>query len=140
MKDRYLFPAVLKYEEDVILVSFPDLEGCITYGENDEHAIASAKEALEGYLFVLERDRIDIPAPTLIKDIKLGQLETVILVDVWMPLVRDQEANRSVKKTLTLPKWLNDAAERNNVNFSHLLQASLKQYLGIAESSIDNRS
>jgi hypothetical protein len=51
----------------------------------------------------------------------------IIMVDVWIPLVRDQEANRSVKKTLTIPKWLNDIAEQNKIYFSRLLQVSLKE-------------
>lgn len=133
MKDRYLFPAILKYENNSILVSYPDLEGCMTFGKTEEEALANAKEALEGYLYVLERDKIEIPSPSKIMDIKLDQSESIVLIDVWMPLVRDQESNKSVKKTLTIPKWLNDIAEQNHVNFSHVLQASLKKYLGIAE-------
>ena len=39
MKDRYIYPAVLKFEDDSILVEFPDLEGCITFGENEEEAL-----------------------------------------------------------------------------------------------------
>lgn len=133
MKDRYLFPAILKYENNSILVSYPDLEGCMTFGKTEDEALANAKEALEGYLYVLERDKIEITSPTKIMDIKLDQSESIVLIDVWMPLVRDQESNKSVKKTLTIPKWLNDIAEQNHVNFSHVLQASLKKYLGIAE-------
>ena len=133
MKDRYLFPAVLKYEDDSILVSYPDLEGCITFGETEEEALFNAKEVLEGYLYVLERDNVEIPKASKIKDISLHEGETIILVDVWMQLVRDQEANKAVKKTLTIPKWLNDIAEQSNVNFSHVLQAALKKYLGISD-------
>ncbi len=133
MKDRYLFPAVLKYENDSILVSYPDLEGCITFGKTEEEALVNAKEALEGYLYVLERDEMEIPSPSKIMDIRLVHSESIVLIDVWMPLVRDQESNKSVKKTLTIPKWLNDIAEQNHVNFSHVLQASLKKYLGIAD-------
>jgi len=133
MKDRYLFPAVLKYENNSILVSYPDLEGCITFGKSEEEALFNAKEALEGYIYVLERDDIEIPSPSKIRDIKLDNSETIVLINVWMPLVRDQESNKAVKKTLTIPKWLNDIAEQNKVNFSHVLQASLKKYLGITE-------
>lgn len=91
----------------------------------------NAKEALEGYLYVLERDGLEIPPASKLKDIGLCSGDVIIMVDVWMPLVRDQEANRSVKKTLTIPKWLNDIAEQNKINFSHLLQVSLKEQLGL---------
>ena len=49
-----------------------------------------------------------------------------------MPLVRDEMEKRAVKKTLTVPKWLNDIAEKNKVNFSHVLQTALKEHLGIS--------
>ena len=131
MKDRYIYPAVLKFEDDSILVEFPDLDGCITFGESEEEALFNAKEALEGYLYALERDGLEIPPASKLKDFGLHGGDTIVMVDVWMPLVRDQEANRSVKKTLTIPKWLNDIAEQNKINFSHLLQVSLKEQLGL---------
>lgn len=131
MKDRYVFPALFDYDGDDINVSFPDLPGCLTFGNSDEEAMRNAKEALEGYLFVLENGNDEIPEPSKVKDIERTENGIIVLVDVWMPLVRDQEANRAVKKTLTIPKWLNDVAEKNNVNFSQLLQVSLKKYLGI---------
>jgi len=51
-----------------------------------------------------------------------------------MPPYRDKMANKAVKKTLTIPKWLNDLAEEKGVNFSYILQRSLKNYLGITDS------
>ncbi|MFH5836544.1 type II toxin-antitoxin system HicB family antitoxin [Proteiniclasticum sp. C24MP] len=131
MKDRYIYPAILKFGDDNILVEFPDLEGCITFGESEEEALFNAKEVLEGYLYVLERDVLEIPPASKLKDIGLRGGDAMIMVDVWMPLVRDQEANRSVKKTLTIPKWLNDIAEQNKINFFRLLQVSLKEQLGL---------
>ncbi|WP_230976967.1 type II toxin-antitoxin system HicB family antitoxin [Proteiniclasticum sediminis] len=133
MKDRYIYPAVLKYEENQILVSYPNLEGCFTFGDTEEEALYNAKEALEGYLYLLERDKEEIPPPSRVCDLSIGQQEALVLVDAWMPLVRDQEANRSVKKTLTIPKWLNDLAEMNRINFSHTLQSALKKQLGLGE-------
>lgn len=90
MKDRYIYPAVLKFEGDNILMEFPDLEGCITFGESEKEALYNAKEAL-GYLFLLERDGLEIPPASKLKDIGLRGGATSILVDVWMPLVRDQD-------------------------------------------------
>ncbi|WP_212942601.1 hypothetical protein [Paenibacillus antibioticophila] len=54
-----------------------------------------------------------------------------VLIDVWMPPVRDNMAERAVKKTLTIPKWLDDIAAENKVNYSHILQDALKEYLGV---------
>ena len=55
----------------------------------------------------------------------------ISFIDVWMPFVRDKIENKSVKKTLTIPKWLNDIAVERKVNFSQVLQNGLKDYLGI---------
>lgn len=133
MKNRYIYPAILRTEEEAITVTFPDLEGCVTFGRDEEEALRHAKEALEGYLYLLEKENLEIPSPSLLGTIFHEANEALVLVDAWMPLVRDQEANRSVKKTLTLPKWLNDLAEMNKINFSHTLQSALKTQLGLEE-------
>lgn len=88
-----------------------------------------AKEALELHLYGMEEDEEPIPEPTLPSAIKLPKGAFVSLIEAWMPPVRDEMANRAVKKTLTIPQWLNDIAEKKKVNYSHLLQESLKQHL-----------
>jgi hypothetical protein len=79
----------------------------------------------------MEDDGDPIPEPTSISSLKVEPGQILILVDVWMTAIRDEMANRSVNKTLTLPKWLNDFAEQRKVNFSQVLQGALKQYLGV---------
>ena len=49
-KDLYIYPAILEYEGEEILIHFPDLEGCNTFGENDEDALYMAKDALGLYI------------------------------------------------------------------------------------------
>lgn len=63
------------------------------------------------------------------------QSSNVTVIEAWMDLVRDEMANKAVKKTLTVPKWLNDLAEASKLNFSHIFQVTLKNRLGIGESS-----
>ena len=63
--------------------------------------------------------------------IKTEDNESLSYISVWMPLVRDRIEEKSVKKTLTIPKWLNDLAEENNVNFSQLLQVAIKKHIGL---------
>ena len=53
----------------------------------------------------------------------------IVLVDIWMVPVRDEMKNKCIKKTLTIPKWLNDLAEAENVNFSKILKSALQDYL-----------
>lgn len=132
--DRYVYPAVFEPgEKKGYCVTFPDLPGCVTEGESLAEALAMAKEALELHLYGLEEDGDKIPEPSRPEEIKVPKGAFVTLIEAWMPLIRDRMANRAVKKTLTIPKWLNDLAEERGLNFSHILQAALKDYLGIGE-------
>lgn len=127
--ERYFYPAVLTYEPDQeIAVDFPDLQ-CATSGLNDEDALLSARELLGCVLYGLEEDGEEIPVPTPLTDVELEPNERVVLVDVYMPSVRQANINRSVNRTVTLPAWLNAAALERNINFSQLLQEALKEQL-----------
>ncbi|MCD7856288.1 MAG: type II toxin-antitoxin system HicB family antitoxin [Clostridiales bacterium] len=131
MKDRYIFPAIMNYADDGISVSFPDLPGCLTCAHDTETALARAKEALGLYLYDSEQCGEVIPEPSDIPDLTLGDGDIPTLVDVFMPSIRDRINNRTVKKTLTIPAWLNREAEAAGVNFSQVLQDGLKRYLSV---------
>ncbi len=130
-KDRYIYSAIFEFNDDGISVEFPDLPGCLTCGDTIEEATQNAKEALGLHLYGMEQDEDDIPKPTPVTKIKPKPNQVVMLVEVWMPVFRDAIENKAVKKTLTIPKWLDDLAQQHKVNFSHLLQDALKEYLGI---------
>lgn len=132
-KDVYRYWAAFHYAEDGISVRFPDLPGCLTCGYSDDEAHAMAREVLEGWMYGLEKDGDLIPDPTALSEIVklLEDGEAAVEVQVYMPTVRDAMESKAVKKTLTVPKWLNDAAERENINFSQVLQEALKRNLGI---------
>ncbi|MCC8074625.1 MAG: type II toxin-antitoxin system HicB family antitoxin [Clostridiales bacterium] len=131
MKDRYIFPAIMNYADDGISVSFPDLPGCLTCAHDTETALTRAKEALGLYLYDSEQCGEAIPEPSDIPDLALGEGDIPTLVDVFMPSIRDRINNRTVKKTLTIPAWLNREAEAAGVNFSQVLQDGLKRYLSV---------
>ena len=134
MKERYAFPAIFKYEEDAISVEFPDLEECYTCAESTDEAIKRAKEVLGLTLYSREKDKEPIPEPSEIKDIKVeGGNSILYLVDVFMPPIRDKIKNSFVKKTLSIPRYLNDAAMQADINFSATLQDALKKQLNIRE-------
>ncbi len=129
-KNYYIYPAVFTYEEDGISIEFPDLRGCFSCANTDEEALRMAKEAMALHISSLEDNGQTIPDHTPLADIKLEKNQTAVLVEVWMPLYNDKIKVVSVKKTLTLPKWLNEAAEQHQVNFSKVLQDALKEHLG----------
>ncbi len=129
-KNFYAYPAFFYYDDDGISIEFPDLPGCLPCAETTEEAFRNAKEALGLHLYGMEQDGDPIPAPTPVHDLRPEEGGIVTIVDVFMPSIRDRINNRMVKKTLTIPAWLNREAEAANVNFSQILQDSLKSYLG----------
>lgn len=131
MKDSYEFVAIFDYAEDGISISFPDLPGCLSCADTTEEAIKNAEEVLGLVLYDMEQEKEKIPDPTPIENIKCRNNQKPILVNVWMPLVRNELDEQAVKKTLTIPQWLNKLAERENVNFSKILQSALKDYLKV---------
>ncbi len=127
--ERYVYPAVFTCEPgQEIAVVFPDLD-VATSGENDADALLSARELLGCVMFGLEEDGEEIPVPTPLSQVQTQEGETVMLVDVYMPSVRMAEINRSVNRTVTLPAWLNAAAQERNINFSQVLQEALKKLI-----------
>lgn len=129
--NSYAYPAFFYYDDDGISIEFPDLPGCLPCADTTEEAFHNAKEALGIHLFGMERDGDVIPAPTPVKELHPEEGGVVTLVDVFMPAVRDRVNNRAVKKTVTLPAWLNSEAEAAHINFSGLLQDALKARLNI---------
>lgn len=130
--NNYAFPAFFYYDDDGISIEFPDLPGCLPCARTSEEAFRNAKEALGLHLFGMEQDGDPIPDPTPVKELHPEEGAVIAMVEVFMPSVRDRINNRVVKKTLTLPAWLNREAEAANVNFSLVLQEGLKHYLGKA--------
>lgn len=128
-KDNYIFPAVFSYDEDGISIEFPDLQGCLSCAKTDEDALYMAKDALRGWLLVAEQYDDPIPDPLKLSEIITNENEKAVLIEVCLATHRDAYNNRSVKKTLTLPAWLNDLAEKENINFSFLLQQALKEQM-----------
>ena len=129
--ERYFYPAVFTYEPgQEIAVVFPDLD-CATSGESDEDALLSARELLGCVLYGLEEDGEEIPAPTPLNGVVLEANERAVLIDVYMPSVRQASMNRSVNRTVTLPAWLNAAALERDINFSQVLQDALKTMLNM---------
>ncbi len=131
-KDRYTFPAVFDYADDGISISFPDIPGCFSCANSDVEALQMAEEALGLHMASLEQDGDTIPEPSPLRDIQLGPDQRAVLVQIYMPAVRSAISKASVKKTLTIPAWLNAAAEEHKVNFSQTLQEALKDRLGIS--------
>jgi len=131
MEKTYNFIAIFDYADDGISIDFPDLPGCYPWADTTDEAIQNAKEAMGLHLWSMEKDGDEIPTPSKLSDIKLENNQIPYLVEVFMPSVRLKLDKSFVKKTLSVPAWLNAEAESKGVNFSGLLQEALVQYLEI---------
>lgn len=118
----FVYPAIFHEEKGTYWVEFPDLPGCQTFGTALEETVEFAQEALAGYLITLLEDEREIPSSSDIKNINTGQDSFTSLVSCNIDQYR---SSRAVKKTLTIPGWLNDMAVSRGINFSKVLQDAL---------------
>lgn len=128
---KYVYPAIFTKEETGFSVEFPDIDGCATCGDTLPDAMEMAKDALCLMLYDHEEDGDPIPEASDIKTISVGENSIVSMVCCDTVEYRKLYDNRAVKKTLTIPNWLNTLAERSGVNFSTVLQTALKQQLDV---------
>lgn len=112
-------------------VYFPDLPGCITVGKDIEETQKNAQEVLGLHLWGMEKDNEKIPKPTYPPFENIENDCFIMPITIYPELVKNQIENKAVKKTLTIPYWLNKLAEENKVNFSQILQNGLKEYLKV---------
>lgn len=117
----FVYPAIFHKEEDLYWVEFPDLKGCHTYGDSIVSTMESAQEALAAYLLTSLERGISIIAPSDISSIHIDNgFSSLVSCDI------DQyKDTKAVKKTLTIPSWLNDRALSMGLNFSQVLQEAL---------------
>ena len=125
---KSVYPAVFYPEKMGYSIAFPDLPGCFTEGDDLTEAIAMAEEALGLYLASRLDNSLDIAPPSAIEDV---DMEDGFVNYIAADPARYRKKGKSVKKTLTIPEWLNVEAEKAGVNFSAVLQDAIRARLGI---------
>ncbi|MBR1810753.1 MAG: type II toxin-antitoxin system HicB family antitoxin [Clostridia bacterium] len=125
---KYVYPAIFKKDGDFIFVEFPDFESCYTQGESIIEAMEMATDVLCLTLYDMEEGGKTIPAPSEINSIVLSENDDSFISLVACDTIEYRKFydNKAIKKTLTIPSWLNTMAERKGVNFSQVLQDALK--------------
>ena len=124
MKTKYAYPAVFVKEESGYFIRFPDIQPCYTEGSTLEEAAIMAKDVLESRIEVALEQGETLPIPSNMDTL---QGDKVMLVVADVENIKSQ--TRFVKKTLSIPYWLNVAAEKQHINFSGILQDALKERL-----------
>jgi len=114
-------------------VYFPDIPGCVSYGEDFEEAQKQAADALGLHLYGMEKDGDEIPTPSKVPQVDTETAPGYIIspVSIFPSIVRNELENRAVKTNLTIPAWLKEIAEAQGVNYSKIFQSALMDYLGI---------
>ena len=130
---KYIYPAIFKKDGEFYTVCFPDLEGCYTQGNDLQDAYEMAADVLCLTLYDMEEEKGDIPPASDVCEVETEHGEFVSLVTCDTLEYRKYYDNKAVKKTLTIPAWLNTMAEREGVNFSAVLQSALKAELHVAD-------
>lgn len=129
------YPAIFYKEENGYSVVFPDLNYLATDGETLEQALAMSVDCLAGYLYSAKLDKEEVPTPSGLKAIDplkvASELDTeageyfVNIVTVDVDEYAKVHFNKSIKKTLSIPEWLNREALDKGINFSQVLQEAL---------------
>ncbi len=131
MNNKLYYPAVFQKEDVGYSVWLNDVDGCISQGDTFEEAVENIKDALGLYIEATSADNFQLPEPALPEKIELedGQFSVIIEFDRLAYLKKHDK--RAVKKTLSIPSWLNTAAEAQHINFSAVLQQALKERLNL---------
>ena len=128
---KYIYPAVFTKEESLYSVNFPDVPSCYTQGGDLSEAMENANDVLCLTLYNIEKMGNAVPTPSDIKNIVTDDNSFVSLISCDTIEYRKFYDTKAIKKTLTIPSWLNDIATENKVNFSAVLQSALLEKLGL---------
>jgi predicted RNase H-like HicB family nuclease len=125
---KLIYPAIFKPFTDQsggYVVEFPDLPGCVTEGKNLEQAIEMGIDAASGWILGELEDGELIPKASDYTEIAAedGCMVNMLLLDI--DSYEEKYGEKAVRKNLTIPAWLNTFAEKNNINFSKVLQDTL---------------
>lgn len=137
---KKVYPTIFTQADDVVLIEVPDM-GILTEGKDIADAVEMARDAIGLKGISLEDEKLEIPKPSEIADIDIqngaftddGE-SFVSLVDVDFVAYRSRLDNKTVRRNVTLPNWLNREAEEAHLNVSRVLQEALMSKLGVTKS------
>lgn len=122
MNNILIYPAIFTKEDDGFWVNFIDFDGVYSDGDDLQEATLNASKALG----LLLEDMSEYPQPTTdVSKIKLEKNQFISFLSIDLNVYREKFSNKTIKKTLSLPAWLNTMALENNINFSETLKEAL---------------
>ena len=128
--DKLYYPAIMHPEtEGGYSVWLYDIDGCVSQGETLAQAVENIKDALGLYYEDAEAGNSVLPPPSSPGCVDLEASEFVVVVEFTPEEYLKSRSTRAVKKTLSIPAWLNNMAEAQQLNFSAVLQSALVERL-----------
>lgn len=119
---EYVYPAIFHANEDgTYTILFPDLPGCISEGKSLGNAMKMAEAALTQWIEYLKDNKEEIPAPSNLQDVELESNEFVNFIRA------DIKDSRAVKRTISLPRWMDEQAAEEGLSLSKILQEALSK-------------
>ena len=124
--NEYIYPAIFHPNNDgSYTITFPDLPGCISEGKSLGNAIYMAQSALTQWIKYLVDQKQDIPSDSAPQSVRIEGGEIVNLV------CADARDSRAVKRTVSIPKWMDDKVSEAGLSLSRVLQDALKDRLNV---------
>jgi len=133
MKTAY--PVVFTKLSDGYAAHVPDFP-LDTQGDNLAEAIEMARDAIGLIGIDLEDDNKPLPEPSAPEKVFCNDNEFISMVDIDFSEYRRANEQRTVRRNVSLPSWLNTEAEKAGINVSAVLQTALKQELQVGEPRI----
>ena len=129
---KLFYPAIFhKAEEGGFWITFPDIPECMTQGDDMQQAYEMAVDALGLALTSREDENEKIPAPSEPYTITTNTGEFCVVIEFDMLAYKKRTNSKAVKKTLSIPEWLNEEATALGINFSQVLQEALMEKIGV---------
>lgn len=122
------YPAIFNVaEEGGFFVTFPDFPECFTEGDDMDQSYQMSVDALGLAITSRLENNEPLPVPTNFSALILDQQQRAVIINFDFQAYQRRHSSKSVKKTLTIPEWLNEEALERGLNFSKLLQEALLQ-------------
>jgi len=129
-----VYPAIFKScAEGGYAIRFPDLPGTNSQGDDLFEAINMARDALALMLDCLDEDGTPFPKPSEHATLFIGDDEFITLGDADPEIYRRQRDNAAVRRTISLPKWMDDRVSESHISLSSVTQEALRERFGIAK-------
>ena len=122
----YIYPAIFHSNDDgSYTVIYPDLPGCISEGKDLSGALTMAQSALTQWMEYLTDSKAEVPTPSGIRELSCASDEFVTLIRAEL------KDNRAVKRTVSIPKWMDEKVSESGLSLSRVLQDALRDRLGV---------